>query len=87
MIDNYLSTGFPGQLHESLCKCISIIFDKMLYGKVAQLVERVTSNDILFYLWESWVQVPLCTYIFFSSVFCSFLFNFISLLFIFIIFF
>ena len=27
MIDNYLSKGFPGQLHEALCKCICMIFD------------------------------------------------------------
>ena len=26
MIDNYLSRGFPGQLHEALCKCIGMIF-------------------------------------------------------------
>ena len=26
MIDNYLSEGFPGQLHEELCKCIGMIF-------------------------------------------------------------
>ena len=26
MIDNYLSKGFPGQLHETLCKCIGMIF-------------------------------------------------------------
>ena len=26
MIDNYLSKGFPGQLHEALCKCIGMIF-------------------------------------------------------------
>ena len=25
MIDNYLSKGFPGQLHEALCKCIGMI--------------------------------------------------------------
>ena len=25
MIDNYLSKEFPGQLHESLCKCIGMI--------------------------------------------------------------
>ena len=70
MIDNYLSIGFQGQLHEALCKCISMIFAKMVYAKVAQLVECVTSNDRLFYFWESGVQVPLCTYIF-SSVFYS----------------
>ena len=28
MIDNYLSKGFPGQLHEALCKCIGMIFAK-----------------------------------------------------------
>ena len=50
----------------------------MVYEKVAQLVEYVTSNDRLFYLWESGVRVPLCTYMFFL-VFCSFLFDFISL--------
>ena len=26
MIDNYLSKGFPGQLHEALCKCLGMIF-------------------------------------------------------------
>ena len=26
MKDNYLSKGFPAQLHEALCKCISMIF-------------------------------------------------------------
>ena len=26
MIDNYLSRGYPGQLHEALCKCIGMIF-------------------------------------------------------------
>ena len=25
MIDNYLSKGFPGQLHEALCRCIGMI--------------------------------------------------------------
>ena len=25
IIDNYLSKGFPGQLHEALCKCIDMI--------------------------------------------------------------
>ena len=26
MIDNYLSKGFPSQLHEALCKCVGMIF-------------------------------------------------------------
>ena len=82
MIDNYLSKGFPGQLHEALCKCIGMILAKIVYAKVAQLVEYVSSNDRLFYLWESGVRVPLWTFIFFFG-FCSFLFNFISLLFYF----
>ena len=64
MIDNYLSKGFPDQPHEALCKCIALIFAKRVYAKVAQLVEYVTSTDRLFYLWESGVRVPLCTYIF-----------------------
>ena len=25
MVDNYISKGFPGQLHEALCKCIGMI--------------------------------------------------------------
>ena len=61
MIDNYFSKGFPSQLHEVLCKCIVMILAKILYAKVAQLVECVTSNDRLFYLWESRVRVPLLT--------------------------
>ena len=64
MIDNYLSKGFPGQLHGPLCKCIGMIFTLRVYAKVAQLVEYVTSNNRLFYLWKSGVRVPLCTYIF-----------------------
>ena len=59
MVDNYLSKGFPGQLHEALCKCIAMILAKIVYAKVAQLVEYVSSNDRLFYLWESGVRVPL----------------------------
>ena len=55
---------------------------------MAQLVEYVSSNDILFYLWESGEGggggfESHCVLIFFSLVFCSFLFNFISLLFYF----
>ena len=64
MIDNYLSKGFPGQLYEALCKSIGMIFGQRVYTKVAQLVEYVSSNDISFYLWESGVLVPLCTYFF-----------------------
>ena len=71
IIDNYLSKGLPGQLHEALCKCIDMIFAYRVYVKVAQLVEYVTSNDRLFYLRESGVRVPMSTYIF-SLVFCTF---------------
>ena len=87
MIDNYLSKGFPAQLHEALCKCIGIIFAKKVYAKVAQLVEYVTSNDRLFYLWESGVLVPLCTYIFFFKYLAHFCLNLFHYCFIFIIFF
>ena len=59
IIDNYLSKGFPGQLHEALCKCIDMIFIKWVYVKVAQLVEYVTYNDRLFYLRESGVRVTM----------------------------
>ena len=59
MIDNYLSKGFPGQLHEALCKCNGMILAEIVYAKVAQLVEYVSSNDRFFYLWESGVRVPL----------------------------
>ena len=77
MIDNYLSKGFPGQLHEALCKYIGMIFAYRVYEKVAQLVEYVTSNGRLFYLLESGVRVPLCTYIFLSyfALFCLILFH------------
>ena len=44
MIDNFLSTGFLGQLHEALCNSISMIFVYMVHAKMAQLVECVTSN-------------------------------------------
>ena len=81
-IDQYLSKAFPGQLHEALCKCIGMIFAERVYAKVAQLVEYISYNDRLFNLWESGVRVPLCTYFFFLGL-CSFLFNFISLLFYF----
>ena len=64
MINNYVSKGFPGQLHEALCKYIGMLFALRVYAKVAQLVEYVISNDRLFYLWESGVRVPLYTYIF-----------------------
>ena len=50
MIDNYLSKGFSGQPHEALCKCIGMIIAYIVYAKVAQLVEYVSSNDSLFYL-------------------------------------
>ena len=59
IIDNYLSKGFPGQLHEALCNCIDMIFIKRVYVKVAQLVQYVTSNDRLFYLRESGVRVTM----------------------------
>ena len=59
MIDNYLSKGFPGQLHEALCKCIGRILAYIVYAKVAQLVEYVSSNDRFFYFWESGVRLPL----------------------------
>ena len=48
----------------------------MVYAKVAQLVESVTSNDRLFYFWESGVRVPLCTYIFFFSILLFFVYFF-----------
>ena len=66
IIDNYLFKGFPGQLNEVLCKCIGMIFAYRVYAKVAQLVEYISSNDKLFYLWDSGVRVPPCTYFFFS---------------------
>ena len=49
MIDNYLSKGFPGQPHGALCKCISMILAEIVYAKVAQLVEYVSSNDTVAY--------------------------------------
>ena len=58
---------------------------------MAQLVEYATSNDRLFYLWESGGGgggegfESHCELIFFLS-FCAFLFNFISLLFYFTLF-
>ena len=85
MIDNYLSKGFPGQLHEALCKCIGMIHAKIVYAKVAQLEEYVSSNDRLFYLRKSGVRVPLSTYIF-SLIFFFYIFLF-HYCFIFIIFF
>ena len=39
MIDDYLSKGFPGQLHEALCKYVGMIFAYRVYAKVAHLVE------------------------------------------------
>ena len=56
-LDNYLSKGFPGQLHEALCKCTGMIF---------------ASNDRLFYLWEFGGSSPTL-FLYFSFVFCSFL--------------
>ena len=81
IIDNYLSKGFPGQLHEALCKYIGMIFAERVYAKVAQLVEYVTSNYRLFYLWESGVRVPLCIYIFFFTILLFFVSYFIIVLF------
>ena len=72
IIDNYLSEGFPGQLHDALCKCIGIIFAYRVYAKVAQLVEYISFNDRLFYLWESGGSSPT-VYLLFSLVFCSFI--------------
>ena len=53
----------------------------MVYAKVAQLVESVTSNDRLFYFWESGVRVPLCTYIFFFSILLFFVYFFFIIVF------
>ena len=49
MIDNYHSKGFPGQLHEALCKCFGMIFVLRVNAKDAQLVQYVTFNDRLFF--------------------------------------
>ena len=83
MIDNFFSTGFPGQLHEALCKSISMIFVYMVHAKMAQLVECVTSNVNYLFLGIGGSNPTVYLYFFFSIF--LFLFNFISFLFIFII--
>ena len=87
IIVNYISKGFPGQLHDALCKCIEIIFACRVYAKVAQLVEYISSKNRLFYLCESGGSSPtMCLFfsIVFCSLFCLILFHYC---FIFIIFF
>ena len=36
MIDNYLSKGFPGQLHEALCKYICTIFAQRVHVRICK---------------------------------------------------
>ena len=50
LIDSCFSTGFPGQLHEALCKCIGMILALRVYVRVAQSVEYVADYGKSFYL-------------------------------------
>ena len=43
LIDSCLSKGFPGQLHEALRKCISMILILSVYVRVAQSVEYIAT--------------------------------------------